>query len=212
MAWDDGDKGNPWRSDKDKGPADLDAIVRDLQRRLSALFKGGRGGASRGGSAPLGGGVIVAGALVLIGIWMLAGLYRVDEAERGVVLRFGAFQKLTQPGLQWHMPWPIESVEKVNVGATKSLPYQANLLTRDENIVDVDFAVQFKRTDPKGFQFNVRDPEDMLTSVASSAIREVVGRNTLDFVLKDGRTQVARDTQDLLQATLEAYGAGVRSE
>jgi len=209
MAWDDGDKGNPWRSDKDKGPADLDAIVRDLQRRLAALFKGGRGSTSRGGGPSVGIVPIVAGVLALIAIWMLAGLYRVDEAERGVVLRFGAFQKLAQPGINWHMPWPIESVEKVNVGATKSLPYQANLLTRDENIVDVEFAVQFKRTDPKGFQFNVSDPEDMLSSVASSAIREVVGRNSFDFVFKDGRTQVAHETQDLLQATLDSYGAGV---
>lgn len=210
MAWDDGDKGNPWRSDKDKGPADLDAVVRDLQRRLAALFQGGRGSASRGGGRPsVGSGLIIGGVLLLIGFWLLAGVYRVDEAERGVVLRFGAFQKLAQPGMNWHMPWPIESVEKVNVGATKSLPYQASLLTRDENIVDVEIAVQFKRTDPKGFQFNVRDPEDTLTSVASSALREVVGRNTLDFVLKDGRSQIAHETQDLLQATLDSYGAGV---
>jgi membrane protease subunit HflK len=147
--------------------------------------------------------------ILLIGIWALAGVYKVDEAERGIVLRFGAFQQLTQPGLQWHLPWPIESVEKINIGATESMQYRGNMLTRDENIVDVDVVVQFRRTDPKGFLFNMQDPEDTLTDVAASAIREVVGRNLLDFILTDGRTQVARETQDLMQATLDQYGAGV---
>jgi membrane protease subunit HflK len=213
MAWDDGDKGNPWRSDKGKGPADLDAIVRDLQRRLVALFRGGRGGASRGsgggGEPLLSAGLIAVGALALVAIWAATGIYRVDEAERGVVLRFGAFQKLTQPGLQWHLPWPIESVEKINIGATERLPYRGNMLTRDENIVDVEIVVQFRRTDPKAFLFNMVEPVDTLTDAAASAIREVVGRNLLDFILTDGRTQVAHETQDLLQATLDAYGAGV---
>jgi membrane protease subunit HflK len=211
MAWDDGDKGNPWRSDKDKGPADLDAVVRDLQRRLTALFKGGRGSASHGGGErPVRSGLIIGGVLLLIALWLLAGIYRVDEAERGVVLHFGAFQKLTQPGLQWHIPWPIESVEKINIGETKGVPYRGSMLTRDENIVDVEVVVQFRRTDPKGFLFNMLDPEDTLTDVAASAIREVIGRNLLDFILTDGRTQVAHETQDLLQATLDSYGAGVR--
>jgi membrane protease subunit HflK len=125
------------------------------------------------------------------------------------VLRFGAFQKLTQPGLQWHLPWPIESVEKINIGATQRLTYRGSMLTRDENIVDVDIVVQFRRTDPKGFLFNMFDPEGTLTDATASAIREVVGRNLLDFILTDGRTQVAHETQDLLQATLDSYGAGV---
>jgi len=209
MAWDDGDKGNPWRSDKDKGPADLDAVVRDLQRRLASLFRGGRGGASQGGKPPLNTGLIVIGLLALIAIWLVTGLYRIQEGERGVVLRFGAFQKLVQPGPQWHLPWPIESVERVNVGVAKSMSYPATLLTRDENIVDVELTVQFKRTDAKGFQFTLRDPENVLQSLVSSALGEVVGRNTLDFVLRDGRTQVAHETQDLIQAALDSYGAGV---
>src|SRR5262252_179208 len=209
MAWDDGDKGNPWRSDKDKGPADLDAIVRDLQRRLVALFRGGRSGMGQGGDPKLNSRLVIGGVVVLAAVWFATGFYRVEEGERGLVLRFGAFQKLAQPGQQWHLPWPIESVEKVNVAASESVPYSANLLTRDENIVAVEIVVQFKRTDAKGFLFNVRDPKAMLTSVASSALREVVGRNTLDFVLQDGRTQVAHETQDLIQSTLESYGAGV---
>jgi membrane protease subunit HflK len=210
MAWDDGDKGNPWRSDKDKGPADLDAVVRDFQRKLAGLFRGGRGGGSRsGGDGHINGGLVVSGLILLAAIWALSGFYKVDEAERGVVMRFGAFQGLTQPGLKWHLPWPIEKVEKINIAATERITYQGNMLTRDENIVSVDLVVQFGRTDPEGFLFNMRDPEDTLTDVTASAIREVIGRNVLDFILTEGRTQVARETQDLLQATLDMYGAGV---
>jgi modulator of FtsH protease HflK len=209
MAWDDGDKGNPWRSDKDKGPADLDAIVRDLQRRFVALFRGRSSGTSQGGDPALNLRLVIGAIVVLAAVWLATGLYRVEEGERGLVLRFGAFQRLAQPGQQWHLPWPIESVEKVNVVASDNLPYRANLLTRDENIVDVEIVIQFRRTDAKEFLFNVHDPKTMLTSVASSALREVVGRNTLDFVLHDGRMQVARETQDLIQSTLDSYGAGV---
>jgi len=212
MAWDDGDKGNPWRSDKDKGPADLDAVVRDLQRKLANLFRGGKGGGGggrSGGDTPMNSGLFASGAVLVLAVWALTGVYMIDAAQRGVVLRFGAYQGLTQPGLRWHLPWPIESVEKINIGATERLSYQGSMLTRDENIVNVDLVVQFRRTDPQGFLFNMRDPEDTLTDVTASAIREVVGRNVLDFVLTDGRAEVARDTQDLLQATLDAYGAGV---
>jgi len=209
MAWDDGDKGNPWRSDKDKGPADLDAIVRDLQRRLVALFRRGRSGASQGGGPSVNTPVVIGAVLVLAAIWFATGLYRVEEGERGLVLRFGAFQRVAQPGQQWHLPWPIESVEKVNVVAADSVQHRADLLTRDGNIVEIEIVVQYKRTDAKEFLFNVRDPTEMLTSVAASALREVVGRNTLDFVLQDGRTQVAHETRALIQAALDSYSTGV---
>jgi modulator of FtsH protease HflK len=210
MAWDDGDKGNPWRSDKDKGPADLDAVVRDLQRKLAGLFRGGRPGPGRGGeSQGLNGGVIAGGVLLLIAAWACTGIYKIDEPERGVVLRFGAYHELTRAGLNWHLPWPIEAVEKINIGATQRMQYQGSMLTRDENIVNVDVIVQFRRTDPQAYMFNMRDPEDTLTDVTASAIREVVGKNLLDFILTDGRTEVARETQDLLQATLDSYGAGI---
>jgi membrane protease subunit HflK len=149
------------------------------------------------------------GGVLLLALWALTGVYMVDAAERGVVLRFGAYQTLTQPGLRWHLPWPIERVEKVNISATERLGYQGSMLTRDENIVNVDVVVQFRRTDPQGYLFNMRDPEDTLTDVTASAIREIIGRNLLDFILTEGRAEVAAQTQDLLQATLDAYGAGV---
>ena len=210
MAWDDGEKKNPWRSDKDKGPVDLDAVVRDLQRRLAGLFRGGRGGGGRSsGDQPLTSGFFASAAVLVVAIWALTGFYQVDEAQRGVVLRFGAFQDLAQPGLRWHLPWPIESVERININETVQLPYSGSMLTRDENIVNVDLRVQFRRTDAQKFMFNTREPEDTLIDATASAIREVVGRNVLDFILTEGRTEVARETQELLQATLDAYGAGI---
>jgi membrane protease subunit HflK len=209
MAWDDGDKGNPWRSDKDKGPADLDAVVKDLQRKLAAIFRGGGGAGGRGADPGMNPGLLASAVVVLAVVWASFGFYRVDAAERGVEFRFGAFKGLTQPGLQWHWPWPIERAEKINTGATERREYRGSMLTRDENIVNVDLVVQFRRTDPQAFLFNMRDPEEALIDATASAIREVIGRNLLDFILTEGRAEVARDTQDLLQATLDAYGAGV---
>lgn len=209
MAWDDGDKGNPWRSDKDKGPADLDAVVRDLQRKLAGLFRGGGGGRSVGGGDGVNGSLAASALVILALVWVGFGFYRVDAAERGIEFRFGAFTELTQPGWQWHWPWPIEHVEKVNAGATERDEYRGSMLTRDENIVDIELVVQFRRTDPQAFLFNMRDPEEALDYATASAIREVIGRNLLDFILTDGRAEVATDTQDLLQATLDSYGAGI---
>jgi membrane protease subunit HflK len=209
MAWDDGDKGNPWRSDKDKAPADLDAVVRDLQRKLSGLFRGGSGGSRAGDDRGLSSGLTASALVIAALVWASFGFYRVDAAERGLEFRFGAFQGLTQPGWQWHWPWPIEHVEKVNTGATESQPYRGSMLTRDENIVDIELVVQFRRTDPQAFLFNMRTPEEALIDATASAVREVIGRNLLDFILTDGRAEVAADTQNLLQATLDSYGAGV---
>jgi membrane protease subunit HflK len=207
MAWDDGDKGNPWRSDKDKGPADLDAVVRDLQRKLSGIFRGG--GAGRGADQGVSGGLTASAFVIVLLVWASFGFYRVDAAERGLEFRFGAFQGMTQPGWQWHWPWPIEHVEIVNTGETATRPYRGSMLTRDENIVDVELLIQFRRTDPQAFAFNMQHPEEALDYAMASAIREVVGRNLLDFILTDGRAEVARDAQDLLQATLDSYGAGI---
>ena len=113
------------------------------------------------------------------------------------------------PGLQWHLPWPIESAEKINTGATEPLNYRASMLTRDENIVNVALVVQFRRTDPQSFLFNMRNPEATLEAATASAIREVIGRNVLDFILTDGRAEVSQQAQDLLQATLDSYEAGI---
>jgi len=210
MAWDDEDKGNPWRPGGDKGPADLDAIVRDLQRKLSGLF-GGRGGGqgAEPGGPSISGGLVGLSLLAIAGIWALTGFYTVDAAERGIVLQFGRHTQTTLPGLRWHWPWPIEHVEKVNTNETMRWDYTGSMLTRDENIVIVDLVVQYRRSDPNEFLFNLRNPEDTLKDVTASAIREIIGKNELDFILTQGRAQIADQTHELLQNTLDAYGTGI---
>lgn len=206
MGWDDGDKGNPWKSGGRKGPADLDAIVRDLQRKLSGFF-GGRGGGS--GRPRASSGLVSGAAMLVIAVWAFTGFYQVNDAERGIVLRFGAFQTITQPGLRWHIPWPIEAVERIDISVTERLQYQGSMLTRDENIVLVNLVVQFRRTDPEAYLFNMEEPVPTLANITSSAIREVIGKNELDFILTTGRAEIASQAQALIQSTVDAYGAGL---
>jgi membrane protease subunit HflK len=211
MAWDDEDKGNPWRPGGEKGPADLDAIVRDLQRKLSGLL-GGRGGGGQGGGPgrpSISGGLVAIALVVLAGLWALTGFYTIDAAERGIVLQFGRYTETTLPGLSWHWPWPIERVEKVNTNETMRWDYRGSMLTRDENIVIVDLVVQYRRSDPNDFLFHLRNPEDTLKDVTGSAIREIIGKNELDFILTDGRAEIADQTHELLQNTLDSYGTGI---
>ena len=147
--------------------------------------------------------------LAIAGIWALTGFYTVDAAERGIVLQFGRHTQTTLPGLRWHWPWPIEHVEKVNTNETMRWDYTGSMLTRDENIVIVDLVVQYRRSDPNEFLFNLRNPEDTLKDVTASAIREIIGKNELDFILTQGRAEIADQTHELLQNTLDAYGTGI---
>jgi membrane protease subunit HflK len=214
MSWDDGNKGNPWQSGGDKGPADLDAVVRDLQRKLSGLLggrgrRGGGNGAGGGGSSSGGKSMLGTVVTAAIGVWALMGFYVVDDAERGIVLRFGEFQTVTQPGLRWRIPWPVDSVELINTNVTERFDYQGSMLTEDENIVLVDLVVQYRAADPEAYLFNMRDPVETLRDVTSSAIREVIGKNLLDFILTAGRAEVAAETQTLIQSTLDTYGTGI---
>jgi len=213
MAWDDGNDNDPWRSKGNQGPQDLDAIVRDLQRKLSGLFggrKGGNGDAGQGGPGPkLGSGLLSFAVVLILGLWALTGFYVVDAAENGVVMRFGKYTQLTQPGLRWHLPVPIENVIMINTDETLRWSYQGSMLTRDENIIDVELIVQYRRTDPEAFLFSLREPEETLQDVTASAIREVVGKNDLDYIITDGRLDIAARAQELLQATLDSYNTGI---
>lgn len=213
MAWNEpGKGGNPWNSGgRKEGPPDLDKVVRDLQRKVSGIFGGRRGGGGSGGSGGAGGALAGIGLIGAAGavLWALSGFYQVDEAERGVVLQFGAFNKITLPGLHWHVPYPIQRVEKVNVTQVASFTHSTRMLTADENIVSVDLRVQYRRADARAYLFNVRSPEETLGEVTETAIREVVGKSTLDFVLTEGRAEVAARTREIIQATLDSYGAGI---
>ena len=213
MAWNDpGKNRNPWGNRPDRGAADLDEALRNLQRKLAGIFGGGGGGGDRGAS---GGGAGVRGfgfgtvALVLLAIWAATGLYKVDAAERAVVTRFGRYVATTEPGLRWHLPWPVESRQVVNVESVEGFSDQTRMLTSDENLVDINIAVQYRRAEPVAYAFHVRDPESTLGEVSESAIREIVGRSTLDFVLEAGRQEITAKTRELIQRTLDSYESGI---
>ncbi len=233
MAWNkpgNGNSGNrdPWGSGSGprQGPPDLDEIVRNIQNRLSGLFGGGKGGGggkvSMGKAGGIGVGVIIA---IVAGLWLLSGFYIVKQAERGVVLRFGKLQEVTEAGLHWRLPFPVDSVEKVDVqnvfqmevgyrsdartGRVSQVPKEALMLTEDENIVDIEFAVQYRISNAADYLFNVKDPEITIGQATESAIREIVGKSTLDFVITEGRADVANNTQAVLQKILDRYKTGI---
>ena len=220
MAWNDDNNGkdnDPWRPrGGGQGPADLDAIVKDLQRKLSGFFGGrGQGGGNDGGQESRGEGPKVGSGLVAflvvvgIGLWAATGFYVVDEAERAIVLRFGKHVDITEPGLHWHLPTPIERVVKINTNAVVESQYSGSMLTRDENIVRINLEVQYVRTDPVAYLFNMVDPEATLQEITASAIREVVGKNDLAYIITDGRIDISDQALDLIQLTLDNYGAGI---
>ena len=203
MAWNDSGNGkDPWDDDNDQ-PNDLDRIVQGWQRRLAGIVGGGRGASAQGS----------AGAYVMIVLlvvaWGLTGFYRVDAAERGVEQRFGAYTVTTLPGLHWHVPYPIEIVDIVNVNEIDNFPYQTEMLTADRNYVFIQMVVQYRRTDPVAYSFKVVDPESTLQDVTESALREVVGTSTLIRLVTEQRDQIAPRTQEIVQSTLDMYQAGI---
>ncbi len=216
MAWNDSGNGkNPWDSGGgNDGPPDLDKIIRDGQRRFNALLGGkgkrpGAGGSEGPGGAAMGG-LAMGGLLILIlAGWLATGIYRVNADERGVVLRFGALSETSGPGLRWHLPWPIERVEKVNITAVNRFSQQTRMLTADENIVVVDLVVQYQNADPVKYLFEVQDPDATLSDISESVIREVIGKNNADYVLLEGRAEIAVETQALIQETLDEYQVGI---
>ena len=210
MAWNEpGRNRNPWGNRPNQGPNDLDEALRNLQRKLSSMFGGKGGDGDGGGSAAMRGFGFATVVLVLLAVWAMTGLYKVDAAERAVVTRFGQFVRTADPGINIHLPWPIEARQIVNVEAFESFSDQTRMLTSDENLVDINIAVQYRRADPVAFVFNVRDPEATLGQVSESAIRETVGRNTLDFVLESGRQEITARTKELVQRTLDSYKTGI---
>ncbi|MGI9343952.1 MAG: FtsH protease activity modulator HflK [Gammaproteobacteria bacterium] len=210
MSWNESGNGkNPWDRSGNDGPPDLDKIVRDWQRKFNSLF-GGKGGrpSAGGGDGPSGAALTALFVLAFLG-WLATGLYRVNADERGVVLRFGAYSATTPPGLRWHIPWPIETVEKVAITRINNIRQQTRMLTADENIVVVDLVVQYQNADAVSYLFEVLDPDGTLADISESAIREVIGNKSADFVLLEGRAEIALQTQALIQETLDEYGAGI---
>ena len=226
MAWNEPGGGrDPWGGNNQQGPPDLEEAIKNLQGKLSGIF-GGRGGGKGGGRSGGGGGFSSLGVGIIIGVlavvWLAAGFYIVDPAEEAVVTRFGKYVRTEQEGPHW-LPYFIEDYEKVNVAQVRSAEIgfrtagrsqgtvgnESLMLTQDENIVDIKFAVQYRVKDARNYLFNVRDPDLTLRQATESAVREVVGKSTMDFVLTGGRSAVADSTRTLLQEVLDKYGAGL---
>jgi len=212
------------RGGGNEGPPDLDEMWRSFNQKLNSLFGRRRGGPSDQREPPsarqLGGGAGLIAAVILIA-WLASGFYIVVEGQRGVVLTFGEFSQVTTSGLRWRLPYPIQSHEIVDLtgrrtvevgyrGTVKTkVPKEALMLTDDENIIDIQFAVQYTLKDPMDFVFNNRRTPDSVLQAAETAIREIVGKSKMDFVLYEGREQVADAAQKLMQDILDRYKTGI---
>ncbi|MEJ2593072.1 MAG: FtsH protease activity modulator HflK [Candidatus Thiodiazotropha sp.] len=215
MAWNEPGGGkDPWSGKGgDQGPPDLDEVVRKLQEKFGGLFGGGKssGGDNSprsGGSAPGSKTISVVIAIAIIG-WLLSGIYIIQPAERGVVLRFGAYSETTQPGPHWHIPYPIERVMTVNVDQITSFRHKAQMLTRDENIVDVELTVQSRIQDAADYLFQDEDPNKTLRDAMETAVREIIGKSDLDFILTQGRSAIAERIKQDAQGLIDAYKTGL---
>lgn len=211
-----------------EGPPDLDEVFKELNEKLNRMFGGNKGGGQGGnrGQTPAAPSVPLAPILGLVAlIWLGSGFYIIDQGSRGVVLRFGKHVETTMPGPRWHLPFPIETVETVNLEQVRTLEMgyrsfegesgrskemrESLMLTDDENIIDLQFAVQYNLKSVEDYQFSNRSTEESVRGVAETAIREIVGKSKMDFVLYEGRDDVAAKAKKLMQDMLDRYHSGV---
>ncbi|MDT8449260.1 MAG: FtsH protease activity modulator HflK [Wenzhouxiangellaceae bacterium] len=220
MPWNEPGRGgggngkDPWNGGGQQ-PPDLDEVFANVQKRLKRIIGGGDGGGKRGGSGEGGPGFagIVAVIVVLALIWSVwNAIHIIDESERGVVLRFGEYSRTLQPGFNLTFPAPIETVKTVNVSEVRSIENRTRMLTGDENLIDLGYAVQFRVIDPEKFLFNVQEPVRSLQEATDSAIRETVGTNNMDFILEAGRGVIATSAGELLQQIVDRYDSGIQVE
>ncbi len=223
-----GDGGGPWGGNRGngggdgggsgggggRGPQDLEDLIKRGQDRMKSMMP-------RGGLGGLGIAIAIGVALLL---WLGTGFYRVNPGEQGLVLRFGAWvnqDNLAEPGLHWHMPYPIETAEIVDVARVRQIDIgisntgrsrtdqKLQMLTQDQNILDIGFTVQWRIGNAGFYQFNIRDPEDTVKAVAESAMREVIGQTDIQPALAEGRDEVARQVRELIQSVLDEYRSGI---
>lgn len=226
MSWNEpgGNKKDPWSGrDQQESPPDLEEVMRGLQDKIGRIL-GGDGGGNGGSNAPIRAAGLL--AIVALGLWGLTGIYLVDEGSRGVVIQFGRYSETTMPGIHWHIPAPVESVEIVNMDQQRfleigyrsggrqqslgSVPKEALMLTQDENIIDIQLAVQYQVKDAKAYLFNIAEPDATLKQVIESAQRAVIGKNTMDYVLTEGRGRIADEIKTEIQQTLDQYQTGIQ--
>lgn len=218
-----GGGGGPWGRGGGSGggprPPDFEDFIKKGQDRFRTILPGGGGGLGKSAYLLIGIGLII--------VWLMTGLYRVQTNEQGVVLRFGKWVETTQPGLNWHLPWPIEtaltpsvtSVQQIDIGfqagagtgrsARRDVAEESLMLTGDQNIIDIDFTVQWKISDAGQYLFNIREPEQTVKIAAESAMREIIGRTDIQPALTEARGTVEAEARTLLQAMLDEYAAGI---
>ena len=204
MPWNSPGNNNddPWnRNSSNQGPPDLDEIFQKLSRKFGGIF----GSSSGGNASGLGLIAIIVAAL----IWAATGIYTITDGEAGVILQFGEYKETTGPGLHWHLPYPIEELRIVDMQQVRSSRHQTTMLTKDENIVEIVLAAQFLVKDAPNYLFNLRFPEVTLKQAMESAIREVVGKSQVDFVLYEGLEVISSNTKTLMQEILDRYEAGI---
>ncbi|KTF14025.1 FtsH protease activity modulator HflK [Pseudoalteromonas sp. H105] len=211
MAWNEpGNNGNdkdPWnkKGGRDQGPPDLDEVFRKFSNKFGGLFGGNKSGKDGGG---LGGAGLSFVLIIAAIVWALSGIYTVKEAERGIVLQFGQYDRIAQPGLRWKMTF-IETVIPVDIEAVRSLSTSGFMLTEDENVVSVEFQVQYRVIDPYLYKFSVTNADSSLEEALESALRYVVGHSKMDQVLTNGREIVRQQTWDELDQIIEPYNLGL---
>ncbi|EKO3383279.1 FtsH protease activity modulator HflK [Vibrio fluvialis] len=222
MAWNEpgnnngnnGRDNDPWgnnnrggKGGREQGPPDLDEVFNKLSQKLGGKFgkKGGGKGPSFSGGGAIGFGVIAA---IAVAIWFFAGFYTIGEAERGVVLRLGKYDRIVDPGLNWR-PRFIDEVTPVNVQAIRSLRASGLMLTKDENVVTVSMDVQYRVADPYKYLFKVTNADDSLRQATDSALRAVIGDSLMDSILTSGRQQIRQSTQETLNQIIDGYDMGL---
>ncbi len=216
MAWNEpgGNDKDPWSGKGgDQGPPDLDEVVKKMQEKFGGLFGGKRGGGDGGSSGGSSGSdntkAII--ALVLVAVVVVSlykSFYTVAPAERGVILRFGAYAEMTQPGPHFMIPY-VDEIVKVNVDQISSFPHKAQMLTRDENIVDIELTIQYRIQDAADYLFQDSNPEKTIRDATETAVRETVGQSDLDFIMTEGRSSIADRIKERVQQTLNDYSTGI---
>jgi membrane protease subunit HflK len=224
-GWQGGGGQGPWggRPGGGQQPPDLEELLRRSQEKVKKIFPGGAGGGFGGNRRTM-----IAVPLILIAVWLASGFYRVQPDEQGVVLRFGEWIKTTQPGLNWHLPSPIETVftpkvtrsnrveigfrsagEIARGGSAREVGNESLMLTGDENIVDINFVLLWMIKDAGQFLFNIRDPESTVKAVAESSMREIIGKTPIAEATTEARGAIELGAREQIQAILDGYGAGI---
>lgn len=222
MGWNDSGNNDPWGNSKNssggqrgganQGPPDLDELAKKLQERMGGLFGGGgkKNSGDSGAGGPGLGGIFVLALVLLSSVFLYQSFYQIEEGNRGIKLRFGRYvEPPLQPGLRFAV-WPIDTITQVHVDKVREVNYEGSMLTSDENIVDITLDVQYRISNPELYLFQVQQPETTIAQVTASAIRQVVGKNTMDFVIQEGRSEVAIRTGDLMQDVLDKYQVGLQ--